>query len=377
MDIKKIVDTIYEYLPSEIKDKKSLQELKRLFLNITKNLDFVDIDLNEEIKHSNKYLEEEKRVLCAPTGSKIIFNLERPEYKELCFTLYKKENDYAGFLTKTEKEDFLYNTTVVDLIITKSSETFKITCSKTDDNGFYYDYNTEIYSFNNHGEEVLVEDIELEKDKDFSSYFGIPLEYARTYRLNFDKNKNIINNYLTQKSMNKMDELYFNDSILFTPPFTMNTFSDFLMDGVSLDDEDIDEEIDEDFFEEEDEEELPDDLVPDIEEEERLKSELELFKEKLEYYVGSNGKFVMSYNLFINIQSYLQNNLTGNIKGFLIKKENNEYTIYYININELGLLVFPKSINKSDLLALYNSNKENALIYGLNEFFEINKKKKL
>ena len=68
-------------------------------------------------------------------------------------------------------------------------------------------------------------------------------------------------------------------------------------------------------------------------------------------------------------------NLTSSIStnGFIIKKVNDVYTLYYVNIKENNLLVIPKILTLEELKTIYYNNPKNEEIDGLKEFLGISR----
>ena len=61
----------------------------------------------------------------------------------------------------------------------------------------------------------------------------------------------------------------------------------------------------------------------------------------------------------------------------ITKKIDNEYTLYFIKINSDKITSMSRPITLEQAREMYNSHEFNKNIYGLQEFFQINKDKTL
>ena len=80
----------------------------------------------------------------------------------------------------------------------------------------------------------------------------------------------------------------------------------------------------------------------------------------------------------MNIQSYVY--LDYDIldtTGYIVRKIDNEYIIFNVNISHNSILVIPSNITRQDLISLYNSSGNSEHSIQLDEFFGVANIKKL
>jgi len=199
----------------------------------------------------------------------------------------------------------------------------------------YYDY--DVYYYNAQNKLIpRTKYLKKEKIKNFMIEFGVS-EYEAIFGImNFEKYYEYFNQKKSVAIMEFCDENFIEDKKIFTSPFNLDSFELFQIDN-NLD---------------------------------RINS----IKEPLISQIGNDGELVVSSNIYQNIYSYLMN-LTSSIStnGFIIKKVNDVYTLYYVNIKENNLLVIPKILTLEELKAIYYNNPKNEEIDGLKEFLGISR----
>ncbi len=379
MNIKEIINEIFKNLPKHLRENTVLQKLKLEFIKLTKNNTNVDLELNETIYKKINGIEKHEEITPIDKDTKLIFSFETIDGDEVCFSLSNYDGYQVNFIV-SKKINGIYHDIVIEVTISKNKTSCKVTTFTTDEKDFYLSYNCDFYEFDKNMRPIKIPNIAKTKDRDFSDFFGVPIEEARTLRLNFKKNCEYLNNKKIQTSLDTMDDLYFGNQILFAVPFKITDLENYLFDG-TFDELGESEEVEEDLdFLEEDLDETYIDEEEDYEEEidedeERVKALTTTLKEKLINYLGEDGEFIMSYNLYTNISELLFHVNSLSTKGYIIKKLNKTYTLYYINITNGNLIIFPKKLPHEELIKLYESNPENAFVYGLSDFVEIGTKR--
>ena len=86
----------------------------------------------------------------------------------------------------------------------------------------------------------------------------------------------------------------------------------------------------------------------------------------------------MSRNLIVNIASYIElNDNTLYTNGFVIRKLDNKFKLYYITVTNEEMININREITLAEAQELFYSYELNKDIEGLEDFFEIKKGRKL
>ena len=86
----------------------------------------------------------------------------------------------------------------------------------------------------------------------------------------------------------------------------------------------------------------------------------------------------MSRNLIVNIASYIDlNDNTLYTNGFVIRKLDNKFKLYYITVTNEEMTNINREITLAEAQELFYSYELNKDIEGLEDFFEIKKGRKL
>lgn len=229
-----------------------------------------------------------------------------------------------------------------------------------DRNDYFLDSKIDIYYFDINGN-PLKKDTEEEKDKMFIEEFCIPLAEARKYRTHFVQYRKYINECKIQSEMSYEDNNLDNNN-LFCSPFELENIRNVF--NIDL----------------EDEEQLSmafsfNYTMDDLEE---ASFRLDTIKNMLASQIGYSGELVLSNNIFENIASYIFNSSSTFLSttGTIIKKENGEYIIYYIEINYNEITLVAKIISKEEAANIYYSNEGNNEVEGVAEFFGIERNRR-
>jgi len=372
MNIKEILNILFKHLDKNLQKNQSLIKVKDTFLHVIEEVETpYYITINESLYDLIEEFHDHITIVPIPYSETVIFEISSHGVHDIDFVL-RKINDYyyVNFATSIQNINGFFDSINIDIVINNETTTWKIEEVSTDSNGYYESYNGEIHSFNKNSEELKLDNIEEINDKNFSEFFGVPLELSREYRLNFEKYKKEINNYYIQKQINRVDELY-KDNTLFVPPFFINELSDYLIkdyeEELKSEQEDEDHSLDEEYEEE-----------AEILSFNKVKKRAEYIQNELIKRTGSRELFTMTYNFYLNLSTFLfLNNEKLNTKGIILRKLEDKYTIYYIYLENKGIMLMPKSLTDEEVESLYNSSKQNKTIIGINEFFNKAKKRKL
>ena len=270
-----------------------------------------------------------------------------------------------GLLTfglKQHNEDYELKFSLADapkktsITLYKTFNMYKVeTVEEVIKNDVTLDYNYDVYYYDNEYN-LLSVDNELEKDEHFSKEFGVPLSEARLYRKNFKKHYKFLSDCKSTSIMKFADENLEYEKYEFRIPFSLNEFELFMTKESIREISKYDNTFEDDCE------------IYDIEnfDEEKLKAILEPLKAQ----IGIDGCIIMSSNLYNNINFYLLD-LASAIytNGFIIKKIDNQFILYYVNIEANKIVTIPQQINQDDLELIFNKNPENENVPGLKEFF--------
>lgn len=384
MKLDKLVKEILTNIDISIKSNPSFIKILNEFLGVIKGVDkHYRIDVEESIysKIENKHYNDTYKI----NINDIILNVEYVESmdkgKIVSFTIQKKKNYIVTFTVSDEND--ITKLVSAEVTFNENDTSWKVGTERVNNDGYYYEYNYNIFKFDkNH--RPIKGNYDEELDKDFATFFNVPLKDARKYRKNFEANTDYLNKFKKIGCMNKLDELYCSDKIQFGESYTFDDLDNYFVNIEEDMFDDVMEDLDDENEDEEtDDLEISDDSKMEETDEELLKKYEDSFKRidniksLIKSVTGKNGLFTMTQNLIMNISNYITST-DGilNTRGFIIRKLD-KYTLYYVVINGKGLTHMSREISLKEAQELFYSHEFNKNIFGLNEFFEIDKDKSL
>lgn len=380
MKLDKLVKEILTNIDISIKSNPSFIKILNEFLGVIKGVDkHYRIDVEESIysKIENKHYNDTYKI----NINDIILNVEYVESmdkgKIVSFTIQKKKNYIVTFTVSDEND--ITKLVSAEVTFNENDTSWKVGTERVNNDGYYYEYNYNIFKFDkNH--RPIKGNYDEELDKDFATFFNVPLKDARKYRKNFEANTDYLNKFKKIGCMNKLDELYCSDKIQFGESYTFDDLDNYFVNIEEDMFDDVMEDLDDENEDEEtDDLEISDDSKMEETDEELLKKYEDSFKRidniksLIKSVTGKNGLFTMTQNLIMNISNYITST-DGilNTRGFIIRKLD-KYTLYYVVINGKGLTHMSREISLKEAQELFYSHEFNKNIFGLNEFFEIDK----
>ena len=380
MKLDKLVKEILTNIDISIKSNPSFIKILNEFLGVIKGVDkHYRIDVEESIysKIENKNYNDTYKI----NINDIILNVEYVESmdkgKIVSFTIQKKKNYIVTFTVSDENN--ITKLVSAEVTFNENDTSWKVGTERVNNDGYYYEYNYNIFKFDkNHC--PIKGNYDEELDKDFATFFNVPLKDARKYRKNFEANTDYLNKFKKIGCMNKLDELYCSDKIQFGESYTFDDLDNYFVNIEEDMFDDVMEDLDDENEDEEtDDLEISDDSKIEETDEELLKKYEDSFKRidniksLIKSVTGKNGLFTMTQNLIMNISNYITST-DGilNTRGFIIRKLD-KYTLYYVVINGKGITHMSREISLKEAQELFYSHEFNKNIFGLNEFFEIDK----
>lgn len=380
MKLDKLVKEILTNIDISIKSNPSFIKILNEFLGVIKGVDkHYRIDVEESIysKIENKNYNDTYKI----NINDIILNVEYVESmdkgKIVSFTIQKKKNYIVTFTVSDENN--ITKLVSAEVTFNENDTSWKVGTERVNNDGYYYEYNYNIFKFDkNH--RPIKGNYDEELDKDFATFFNVPLKDARKYRKNFEANTDYLNKFKKIGCMNKLDELYCSDKIQFGESYTFDDLDNYFVNIEEDMFDDVMEDLDDENEDEEtDDLEISDDSKIEETDEELLKKYEDSFKRidniksLIKGVTGKNGLFTMTQNLIMNISNYITST-DGilNTRGFIIRKLD-KYTVYYVVINGKGITHMSREISLKEAQELFYSHEFNKNIFGLNEFFEIDK----
>lgn len=380
MKLDKLVKEILTNIDISIKSNPSFIKILNEFLGVIKGVDkHYRIDVEESIysKIENKNYNDTYKI----NINDIILNVEYVESmdkgKIVSFTIQKKKNYIVTFTVSDEND--ITKLVSAEVTFNENDTSWKVGTERVNNDGYYYEYNYNIFKFDkNH--RPIKGNYDEELDKDFATFFNVPLKDARKYRKNFEANTDYLNKFKKIGCMNKLDELYCSDKIQFGESYTFDDLDNYFVNIEEDMFDDVMEDLDDENEDEEtDDLEISDDSKIEETDEELLKKYEDSFKRidniksLIKSVTGKNGLFTMTQNLIMNISNYITST-DGilNTRGFIIRKLD-KYTLYYVVINGKGITHMSREISLKEAQELFYSHEFNKNIFGLNEFFEIDK----
>lgn len=360
---KNIIETLFNLLPDDLKTDTFVNEIQNMVLNylneakIIGNIFVVD-EIYERICKTNIEINMLEK---SSSANNLLFFMLLSDVSMINFKLKQIGEDYIMEVTLTEPET--HKQTTIKLF--KTPDISKVeTIEKVEKKGVILDYNYDVYYYDAEYN-LLPKDLYLEHDRinHFMEVFCISENEAIVCSKNFK----MFAKYLSdQRTIDLMkfcdDELYVDDKYKFKVPFCLNDFELFITkemyrDSLEMDDSLRDYEITE----------------PQNFDSDRVKAILEPLKAQ----IGEDGEIIVSSNIYDNFCFYLLG-FAGTIytNGFIIKKLEDTYTLYYLNIAENNLTAIPQVLSKDELDMIYNKHSDNEFVPGLKEFFGISRDRK-
>ena len=366
MKLDKLVKEILTNIDISIKSNPSFIKILNEFLGVIKGVDkHYRIDVEESIysKIENKNYNDTYKI----NINDIILNVEYVESmdkgKIVSFTIQKKKNYIVTFTVSDENN--ITKLVSAEVTFNENDTSWKVGTERVNNDGYYYEYNYNIFKFDkNH--RPIKGNYDEELDKDFATFFNVPLKDARKYRKNFEANTDYLNKFKKIGCMNKLDELYCSDKIQFGESYTFDDLDNYFVNI----EEDMFDDVMEDLDDENEDEETDEELLKKYEDSFKR---IDNIKSLIKSVTGKNGLFTMTQNLIMNISNYITST-DGilNTRGFIIRKLD-KYTLYYVVINGKGITHMSREISLKEAQELFYSHEFNKNIFGLNEFFEIDK----
>lgn len=376
MDKKEILDIVSDLLPKEIRDNKSFKKVVSEFRDALDDINITTVNVREDIVEKDRRLQSESMITPGQVSSPVLFSMLSRDCE---FVVEVSNIPMISFnMLKSLGEDYQEEIDI-EIIIRDCSTTRKDVKYHTNRSGYYFDYEADMSCYNKDGDEVELENKEHFLDDDFAGIFGISIEDARECRLNFDQYADSLNEIKVQIYLDGVDEM---EGSIFLPPFSMSDLGVLLTgmcedpeeEGSDKDDgETYEEEADEEAYDEDENGEESEEIDDYIDE--GALENVGRVKEELVNFMGEEGQFIMSRSIFYNINDYVKGRvLLLAIKGMFVRKLNGEYTVFYVSITNDSVICIPKKVSPKEAKKLYDANRENQYIEGLDDFFGISKR---
>lgn len=354
MDLKSTIKNILSSLNLEISEYASFKALlSELYNLIDEGVESYRIDLEPSVY---SLLKGKYKSIYPIDINNILFNIElmtNDEDSKVVEFIIQNKGEYIVSLVQSVEED-ISESKSCEVTFKDNSTIWKLGREETNETGYYYKYEYEMYELDKNNKRVN-RNFDKELDEDFSMFFDVPLNEARECRLNFEDNIEYVNKRKTLGCMKRLDNLYSGKEVLFGEVFSINDLDGYFVD-LEVDEEELDN-IDMDAL---------DSAI----------NKLDSIKSKLTGVIGNNGEFIMTQNLSMNISHYIESEEDIlNTSGFIIRKLNNIYTLFYINITDSNIVHMKVNKNIEELKELYYSHEFNSEIFGVKEFFGIDKDK--
>jgi len=102
---------------------------------------------------------------------------------------------------------------------------------------------------------------------------------------------------------------------------------------------------------------------------------VENIRDRLQELIGIDGEVVMSSNIYQNLIPILGGYEAEayDMKGYIIKSLNGKYYFYEVSFKTLEITAAVHEITSSEAIDIFNKNERNKDVYGLREFFGVNR----
>lgn len=352
MDFLEFFSIIDSFLSEEFKSNIHYTKLKKIFFDIVNQSDVnYFVEVNSKLLEEHPYFQDYNSVIPIDGGNDCIFAIEFEDEK-LNFSFIFDE--IAKFSLKYSSVNEFTEDVIVDLEFHDSFVLWKTIKEVSDDKLYLQDFDVDVVRFS-------LDNKVIDNDKSFSDrldifqeFFALNREDARRCVNNFKENKEFLNNSKMKAEMSVIDDMFSLDFCRFVAPLRMCDFKDRIVC-------DLLKYLDEEF-----------DVSSEIE------SRINVIYENLVNLVGTDGEFVFTFNLIINIIHYVMLDcdlLYSN--GIIVRKFNNEFIVFNVNFSNEDILVIPSNTDLDYLRSLYLSNEGNSEIPGLDEFFGFGNSRRL
>lgn len=339
------LDQLIDYLPFGVLSNKVFQSLIEIMkANIPQNLTIKDANIRVCVELYNTIK------LFMPELLDFVEINENPDTL-LSLTIVTKPNFISMYIRMISQEEYEIKLLLSDnqnkkqeLYLNISDKTMVSLITTTEKDYVTEDYEHDLYYYDHYGyKSISGIDIEAEKDIYFSKRFGVPMEKAREYRINFKQNKDEINR-LNEES----NPLTF----IFYPPLKLANLEQFLA--------------------EETDKEIALALEKEYQSEKYSKTgKMDRFIKALEKLIGPSEEIILSEEIYLALSMYFLD-VTSKImytKGNLIKKENGIYTLYKIYIDSQSIKGSKKELKEDEIKLILEINSNNSELESLNGFF--------
>lgn len=381
MDLKKVLEEAILLLPDYLKkdiDFLSILEKLYAFLDTIFEEDCYLV-LNKE-RYENDFFKTSGYVNAFNISS-IVMSLSF-QNKDFFFSFAIYDLNELGFAIDLARSDYgkITRNSTISLTKNKKGSTLKGETSSFSDTECF-DYNIDLIHFDYNHRQDFSRDVESEKDKIFANKFFVPENFARLLRLNFKRFRKQINKYRLKGLIETNREAEKLMGYLFCSPFRLGDLESFIRnDFIEGFDENSNEEVlyqvsdesDENFenFDSEVDTEDLSDMDFDVD-------KLNIFLNMLLYYIDIDSIVVMSDTILNDLIDYVSYEMIQclNTSGVIIKKEDDNFVVYHVAINNNQFMIVPEVLTAEEIKAKYLKNSLNESVKGLEEFFDINPKR--
>ncbi len=337
---------IIEFLPSEVTDNLYFKQIITALENDLKGKvadNNISINVNREmfIKITTIYPELSNALTLTNNPNNILYLLFLTNEGLISLKL-EKTNDEYNLVTNvinygnTKKIKLSIGKTKMRLEIIEDVERNQVLVS--------YKHNIKYYDLNYNQLNI---DTEKEVDEIFAEKFGIPLNKARYYRLNFKDNIDYLNKSMII-SFTRYLELHFDDMV-FHGPLNINDLEKYIY---YLCDREVG---------------IKHNKIEDYTNTNKLQETIN----NLKAYIGDSEEIIISDNLYQNLSFYLMG-FTNNIlyiSGKIIKKLNGIYYLYYIHIENNQVLGMTGKLSENNIDAIIDKNLTSNDLENISTFF--------
>lgn len=343
---------VLKKLPEKVKKDAYFENLKSIVLNDV----FSDrVNLLASIGVCKEIYEKLDSVECVyPLNDEtLVYFIYELDGVIIEFGVIKEKNGYSVQLTKMNKQrrtkTILIKHRTYSLIETIDSEVI---------DGYFSNYDMNIYCYNSNYTDIIDVDIELLKDKLFAHEFCIPEAMARNVRNHFDDFKIQISNIRTAINMLRSDsKLSEKDYFLFREPFYLGNMKEYMKEEYAK-------------YRLEEGKKIYDlemiDSLPCID-------RLDIVLDDLIKQIGDASEVIISNSLFHNLTLVLSGFMADalNTRGIIIKKCEVGFILYLVYIEYNKVVLDGKAISQEEAQEIFEQNPLNIEVEGLSNFFDI------
>ncbi len=348
---REILEYLLDEVPLILRDDKFFQEFKDRLLDEVNDKEVIllsKIGVRDDLFQG---LVDDIRKYCYSLDNEIILNLDYKVHDTSYNLGIREDRDNMGVFYEVEDDNILKRIILVKHVSFSRLENLVVKSKQ----GYYDECSIDVTYYTPEYEVIKNIDTEEIKDEIFSLEFMISKSLARFFRLNFKKYSRQISNISAVNKMEARDRALSEEQIfLFRKPFKLEAFKEFLIDELLNETKELEYSL------------SRKELVLEFQGLDIINNVIS----NLIQMIGCDGEVIMSDNLYQNLVGLLMK-LDAEVlstNGFIVKKNQVGYILYYVYLALDEVRVIPKEITEREAHEIFLRSPLNEKVEGLKEF---------